>query len=415
MQKEVEVILGLKELTQHKYEDTIVEDTKKPNEFNILHNKKLSEIFMNPTVQNENMIETDISGRTFFINNDSIPQTSWQLITLIDKDRLIQPVTSLKEQAKQLGLLAIIIMVVFYLIFFVYLRSKSHRLATKIAEPLKTLSQKTKEIGNLETLSLDGNTAISEVEQLRENFFLMAEAIKTRSEQLIASNQAKSDFLTNMSHELRTPLNAIIGFSQLLEKDQSLTTEQQENAGFVLNSGTHLLKLINQILDMSKVDSGKLKFHISRVELNKVISSIVDMMHVSASEKQLSMSFTPAQDKDWLECDELRLKQVLINIIANAIKFTDEGHVSIRSFQSDQNLIIEVEDTGIGIAEKDQDIIFEPFEQVKNKGTPQEGTGLGLGLSKKLVEYMQDNLTLASQLGKGTTVTITLPLQQRDS
>jgi two-component system sensor histidine kinase/response regulator len=299
--------------------------------------------------------------------------------------------------------------------FFVYLRSKSHRLATKIAEPLKTLSQKTKEIGNLETLSLDGNTGISEVEQLRENFFLMAEAIKTRSEQLIASNQAKSDFLTNMSHELRTPLNAIIGFSQLLENDQSLTTEQQENAGFVLNSGTHLLKLINQILDMSKVDSGKLKFHISRVELNKVISSIVDMMHVSASEKQLNMRFTPAEDEYWLDCDELRLKQVLISIIAHAIKFTEEGYVFIRSFQSEQNLIIEVEDTGTGIAEKDQAIIFEAFEQVKNKGTPQEGTGLGLGLSKKLVEYMQGNLTLASQLGKGTTVTITLPLQQSDS
>lgn len=239
-----------------------------------------------------------------------------------------------------------------------------------------------------------------------------AELQKAR-EQAEAANKAKSVFLANMSHELRTPLNAILGFSSMLYKDGHFPEHQRRNLEIINRSGEHLLGLINDVLDMAKIDAGRIQVEETPFDLGKLILDVSDMMSIRAKDKGLRLVIDQSsQFPRFVVGDEARLRQMLINLVGNAVKFTQEGGVTLRLGTRENaraHIMIEVEDTGPGILPEDQQRIFEPFVQLDAQGD-NKGTGLGLTITRQFVELMGGKLFLESTPGKGSLFRIDLPL-----
>ena len=304
----------------------------------------------------------------------------------------------------------------------------------------------------------------SMAQQLQQSFETLEHRVQERTAQLAVAkdkaevaNQAKSTFLANMSHELRSPLNAILGFSQLMTRSPTLSPEHQENISIISGSGEHLLTLINNVLDLSKIESGRTTLNPKKFDLYGLLHDLEDMFQLKADDKHLQLVFDRSPDvPQYVETDELNLRQILINLLNNALKFTDDGGVSVRvSKQSEsrnqqaegeivylseqsknteisasnggkisqltqsenasyatQNdcsasassfcLHFEVEDTGPGIATNELDNLFEAFVQTQTGKDSQEGTGLGLPISRKFVELMGGEMSVCSAVGKGT-------------
>lgn len=224
------------------------------------------------------------------------------------------------------------------------------------------------------------------------------------------ANREKSRFLANMSHELRTPLNAILGYSQLLRRDDSISGDSRKNLQIINRSGQHLLELINTVLDMSKIEAGQLELEYGVFDLREMADNLESLMHFRAEKKGLSLQFTIAEETPrYIRTDEKKLRQVIINLVNNAIKFTRDGSVSvhIQSEKKPKNttaaLHFQVSDTGSGIAEEDLDTIFKAFEQLEGQDSRTEGTGLGLAISRQLIRLMGGDIDVKSRLGEGTT------------
>ena len=227
-----------------------------------------------------------------------------------------------------------------------------------------------------------------------------------------AANQAKSNFLTNVSHELRTPLNGILGYAQILGRSDTLTTQQKKGIKIINQSGNHLLRLINDILDISKIEAKKLELYPNAINLHNFLEDIVSLFDIQATQKGIIFSSEFSKDlPSIVVADEKRLRQILINLIGNAIKFTSYGQVILRvstveqidTQGSLQSLHFEVKDTGIGISREKLDLIFDPFEQAVVGQKWQSGTGLGLSISRQLIEMMGGKLEVTSELNQGST------------
>jgi signal transduction histidine kinase/ligand-binding sensor domain-containing protein/CheY-like chemotaxis protein len=231
-----------------------------------------------------------------------------------------------------------------------------------------------------------------------------------------SANRAKSSFLANMSHELRTPLNAILGFSRLLQ-DDGASEKQRKDLDIISRSGEHLLTLINDILDLAKVEAGRTELQVEHCNLKHLIAEVTDMMRIRANEKGLLLIVGEAQGfPEFVRVDAAKLRQVLINLLGNAIKFTESGTVTLRlesrPADIDDRLLVtfEVEDTGVGIATEDQSHIFEAFVQVGEPGN-QKGTGLGLTISRQFVQLMGGSIDVRSVPGKGSRFWVELPVE----
>jgi len=266
--------------------------------------------------------------------------------------------------------------------------------------------------------------ALASPQQLRElNQELESEIDGHRrtARQLVAAKEraeraslAKSDFLATMSHELRTPLNAILGFSEVLTKEifGRLNPKQGEYVEYIHRSGSHLLQLISDLLDVSKIDVGHLRLMRTRIDVAALVREAVSLVHDRAQARGLDLAVELSGDLPAVDGDELRLKQILINLLSNAIKFTPSGgRVTVRAAAApDGQLMLAVDDTGIGIAEADIPKALEMFAQVDNAMTrTYDGAGIGLPLSKALAELHGGRLDIVSAPGQGTTVTVTLP------
>ena len=260
--------------------------------------------------------------------------------------------------------------------------------------------------------------------ELQQTLKGLAEARDTA----ISASQAKSEFLANMSHELRTPLNAILGYAHLLERDPTLDTKQHESISIVHQSGTHLLSLVNDILEMSKIEAGQTSINPIAFDLHNLLQLVRQMFQARAKEKKIALIFENMPNlPQYIEADESKLRQVLINLIGNGIKFTQHGGVSVHTEVIPQtvtpvtdsnldavnhptSLQITVEDTGPGIAPDALSKIFEAFTQTQVGKTAQQGTGLGLPISRKYVELMGGELEVSSNLGEGSAFRFTIPV-----
>ena len=259
----------------------------------------------------------------------------------------------------------------------------------------------------LQTFATQSALAIQNARLFRE--------IEEKGRQIETANRHKSEFLANMSHELRTPLNAIIGFSEVLGERMfgELNEKQAEYTDDILSSGRHLLSLINDILDLSKVEAGRMELELTKFDLPMAIDNALTLIRERASRHGIRLHHSVDERLGELTGDERKIKQILLNLLSNAVKFTPEGgRVDVDAVSSDGVVEISVSDTGIGIAPQDQETIFEEFRQVgTDYAQKREGTGLGLTLTRKFVELHGGKIWVESELGRGSRFIFTLPVR----
>lgn len=294
-------------------------------------------------------------------------------------------------------------------------------LSFALADRINLLKQET------EAAHLDALRVSLENEQLiRQQNVLLEQKVQERTQELVTArqraevaNQAKSTFLATMSHELRTPLNGILGFAQILKYDETLTTEQFDGIETIEKSGQHLLTLLNDVLDLAKIEAGRIELTRENFYLADFIQNIIGIVQIQLKRKTVSFHYQPFNFSDnkpertsemIVTADERRLRQVLINLLGNAIKFTDEGTITLKVGIIEKRLRFQVEDTGVGISQEQLSLIFDAFQQVGDKNRQVQGSGLGLAISRRLVETMGGQLQVTSELGKGSTFWFELSL-----
>ena len=239
--------------------------------------------------------------------------------------------------------------------------------------------------------------------------------IEEKSHQLEVASQHKSEFLANMSHELRTPLNAIIGFSEVLSERMfgELNEKQEEYLKDIYASGTHLLSLINDILDLSKIEAGRMELELTDFHLPTALDSALTLVRERAARRGIALQMNVDSRVGQIQADERKVRQVVLNLLSNAIKFTPEGgRIEVGAVPKDGLVEVSVSDTGVGIAPEDQEAIFEEFRQVGTAAKKVEGTGLGLTLCRKFVELHGGRIWATSQVGVGSTFTFTIPVRR---
>ena len=273
-----------------------------------------------------------------------------------------------------------------------------------VREAVRPFSER--EIEVVKTFADQAVIAISNVQLFRE--------IQQKSAELAAASRHKSEFLANMSHELRTPLNAIIGFSDVLEQRLfgELNERQADYTRDIASSGRHLLDLVNEILDLSKVEAGRMELEPSEFSLAETIRGAVGFVRERAAAHGIALATDLPVDLGTLVADERKVRQVLLNLLSNAVKFTpDGGTIGVRAKRLDGELQVAVRDTGIGIAPEDQARVFDEFRQVgKASDRSREGTGLGLTLAKRFIELHGGRIWIESEVAKGTTFTFAIPI-----
>ena len=264
---------------------------------------------------------------------------------------------------------------------------------------------------------------VAEEESSRQTTLLLKEiaahektdaALQAAKEAAESANRAKSRYVVGLSHELRTPLNAVSGYAQLLERDPTIPEARQPAIQSIRRSADYLSGLIDGLLDISRIESGRLQVYSNEINLDEFLDQIVDIFETQARAKGLA--FRHGRDRNlpaYVRTDEKRLRQILVNLLSNAVKFTPEGgKVKLRGFQAADGVVLQVSDTGIGISEDDLQRVGRPFEQIESQHSKKhQGSGLGLALSKSLIEMHGGALRIDSRLGEGTTVSFTLPAE----
>ena len=275
------------------------------------------------------------------------------------------------------------------------------------------------EIELLQEVATQVEIAIAQA-QLLEREKQHSQALTMAKNQAEVANHAKSEFLANMSHELRTPLNAILGFSQLMERDTNLSSQQLKSLGIINRSGEHLLNLLNDVLEMSKIEAGRTTLSITPFDLLLLLQTLQEMFQIRATAKNLSLQFDVADNvPNYILGDESKLRQILINLLGNAIKFTQVGGVILTvARQSTHNvtqLQFTIRDTGKGIPETEKERIFEPFIQTDLGTRSEDGTGLGLAISRQFARLMGGDITFTSTVDKGSIFTVNIAVELAES
>ncbi|HEY3068661.1 MAG TPA: ATP-binding protein [Methylomirabilota bacterium] len=380
-------------------------------------------------------IGRDLQGRRVLTAHASIAPLRWSVFAEQPLEEAFAPLRASIERTVVLVLIGVALSVI-----------GSMLLARRMVQPIRALQEGAAKIGagdlgqRLEVQTSDELEDLAQqfnrmTEQLQESYATLEQKVEQRTRDLteaLERNQAllreveektrelevasrhKSEFLANMSHELRTPLNAVIGFSEVLLERMfgELNDKQEEYLHDILGSGRHLLSLINDILDLSKIEAGRLELELGEFDLPQAIDNALTLVRERASRRSISLSVDVEAGVATIRADQRKVKQVLLNLLSNAVKFTGEGgHVAVRATRADGMVEVSVTDTGVGIAPEDHAIIFEEFRQVgSDYARKQEGTGLGLALARKLVELHGGTIWVKSHVGEGATFTFTLPV-----
>ena len=372
---------------------------------------RISVAFLTQLTANEGAFISEVEGQEMFVTYSKSDVSDWSLISLVPLDNLTASANSIRNTTMLILAAS-----------FIFISLIAIVISRTVVEPIKLITELFQQI-EAETfdwkmrLPEHRSGEIGELYQWFNTFLASLEARRQVEKELVqakddaeAANQAKSVFLANMSHELRTPLNAILGFSQLMMRQQNLTGEQRENLETIGRSGEHLLSLINDVLELSKIEAGRMELQVESFDLHNLLAGLVEMFRMRTRAKGLFLIFDQAPDvPQFVSADGGKLRQILINLMGNAIKFTTEGSVALRVYTKkygEENgatspaphpmLQFKVEDTGAGIAAKELDSVFDAFVQTSSGQQIQQGTGLGMPISRKFARIMGGDLTVSS-------------------
>jgi signal transduction histidine kinase len=271
-------------------------------------------------------------------------------------------------------------------------------------------------IQNLEDSERSVQSKSAELEKAlfdQQMLHVLAENAQKAAEQ---ANRTKSEFLANMSHELRTPLNAIIGYSEMLQEEAADIGQSEifQDLGKVKTSGQHLLSLINDILDISKIEAGKMEMHIEEIQLSQLIIELMDVVQPLCQKNQNQLVVTWYEDIPQIRSDLIKLRQCLLNLLSNACKFTKNGQIDLQIGLGQSAVFFQIKDTGIGIPAEKISNLFQPFSQLDNSTTRQYGgTGLGLAITREFARMLGGDVTVTSELEQGSCFTLSLPLNDQ--
>jgi len=373
-----------------------------------------------------------VAGKSFFDYGTSDLRIQFaSVIPITDVKKTFR--NEIIEFRKQKLLLAVILVIAFVIIIYILIfRIKAltqyiHNIQESKFHIIDTVDHKLKSVkgDEIHVLYKQFNLLIKNIEQ--NHSILQSEILERKSKEKELSlaktradkaNQAKSEFLSSMSHELRTPLNAILGFSQLLTYDKNLSPLQLKNSQEIFNSGTHLLNIINDLLDLSRIEEGRLELNIKPVNIKQLLEECYQLISPLAINENITMYFDSNNlNSDIISVDYTRLKQVILNLLSNAIKYHANINPSIWLFcETDNNqLIISVKDNGVGIDKEKLHNLFEPFNRLGAEKGDIEGTGIGLVISRKLISLMKGKITVESSVGEGACFHIYLPLNKENN
>jgi signal transduction histidine kinase/CheY-like chemotaxis protein len=410
---------GLHELTSHNYQEAIKKEIFKPEQFNLFQEKYAQSIFFEMKNNQQGKGVVELNGSRKLIAWESISETGWKLITIIDENKVYGETRTLAHQFAQIGYLMIAGLVLFYVVFIFFIWVNSRRISESISNPLLEMKSMADKISR-EIYQLNKpDFAIVELQNTALAIISMAQKLegitfdlRQAKEDADAANKTKTLFLSSMSHELRTPLNAILGFGQLLLKDQNLSErDRHDYTNEIMTAGDHLLKLIDDVLKLSHIESQEASFQMESVNAIAICYECQEMLRAIIEKEQLTLSISIHDHEVMVLADKTRLRQIMINLISNAIKYNHpNGDIKITSRVNNDRLRINVEDSGSGISENNQQELFKPFNRLGYETSGIQGTGIGLSISKKLVESMNGEIGFSSKWQEGSTFWIELPL-----
>lgn len=371
---------------------------------------QISATFLEQLNDEKGSFVTDVDNQEMLVTYSRSEISDWLLVSFVPLKNLTTSADTIRENT-----------ILVLSISFLFISLIALLVERRVVAPLNRLTElfKAIEAGTFDwrfRFAEDRKDEIGELIQWFNAFLDSLEAKRqTEEDKRIAeaANRAKSEFLANMSHELRTPLNGILGYAQILSKEPDLTPRQENGLAVIQRSGDHLLTLINEILDLSKIEAERMDLEQTDFNLSQLLESLADMFQVRAEQKNISFIYEKLSDLPvGVHGDEKRLRQVLMNLLSNAIKFTNVGGVGFKVGYHEEKIIFHIEDTGIGIPAHALASIFEPFRQVGEQKGVIEGTGLGLAISSRLLQMMDSQLNVSSQLDKGSRFWFELDLPE---
>ncbi|WP_165311502.1 sensor histidine kinase [Vibrio ziniensis] len=407
--------LNIKELKHQDYDGAVTQEMFKPEVFNLFKRADTAPLQFRFNEKKQGLTKLVLNNESKLVSWGTIPETNWKVLFVVDEQEMYQESMELKDKYQSIGYIMIFGLISFYVLFLAFTWLVSKRMSEAIAAPLSQIRNMfykmstgnfdvSHEKFHLKELNDTANATIRMGNRLGK----LTSELKTAKVEAVEANIAKSQFISNISHEIRTPMNSILALSDMLLA-KAVNGDQRDSLIRIKKSGEHLLLVINDVLDLSKIESGRLQIETIPFDVYSIAQDVYELFETKVSAKRLGFHVKVEENIPTLMGDPLRIKQVLLNFVSNAVKFTGNGDISINigviaTLPSKKRIRIEVADTGIGLTNEEQLKIFESFQQADASTTRKYGgTGLGLTISRSIAQLMGGEIGVESTEGEGST------------